>query len=169
MKGFSGIEVVLVPRKVLDDGQHFLRTVGATGREGMVLWAGRKDGVTFEVTELVIPQQRGIRTGDGVCVIVDGDELQRLNLNLYKNGLQIVAQVHSHPGVAYHSDMDNEYAIARIIGSLSLVVPDFAVRQFSLRDCAIYRLSATGKWNELSGSAVLRMIRVIGAGYYGAC
>lgn len=169
MKGFSGVEVVLVPRQVLDDGQRFLRAAGATGREGMVLWVGRREGPTFEVTNLVIPQQRGIRTRDGVCVVVDSDELRRLNLELYQHGLQLIAQVHSHPRRAFHSSTDDEYAIARTIGALSLVVPDFAVRAFSLDECATYRLSAAGTWDEVPRATVSRLIRVAGEGYYGAC
>lgn len=168
MKGFSDIEVVLVPRTVLDDGQQFLRAAGVAGKEGMVLWAGKKNGATFSVTLLVIPQQRGIRTSDGVCVIIDAPELQRLNLELYRSGLQLIAQVHSHPQAAYHSETDDEFAIARIIGSLSLVVPNFAIRPFSLSDCAVYRLSATGVWEDISGAPAIRMIRIAGEGYHGA-
>lgn len=169
MKGFSGVEIVLVPRQVLDDGQSFLRAAGATGREGMLLWVGRRDGPTFEVTNLFIPQQRGIRTQDGVCVVVDPDALRRLNLEMYQQGLQLIAQVHSHPGRAFHSSMDDEFAIARTIGALSLVVPDFAVRPFSLEECATYRLSGLGTWDEVPRSMVRRLIRVAGEGYYGAC
>lgn len=169
MSGFSDIEVVLVPRVVLNDGQNFLRAAGATGREGMVLWVGRREGATFSVTNLVVPQQRGLRTRDGVCVIVDADELRRLNLELYKHNLQLIAQVHSHPSHAFHSDTDDEFAIARTIGALSLVVPDFAIRPFSLHDCATYRLSSTGTWDEVSHAKASRLIRIAGEGYYGAC
>lgn len=169
MTGFSDVDVVLVPRQVMDDGQNFLRAVGATGREGMVLWVGRREGPTFTVTNLVVPEQRGLRTRDGVCVIVDADELRRLNLELYQHSMQLVAQVHSHPGRAFHSSTDDEFAIARTIGALSLVVPDFAVRPFSLSDCATYRLSAGGTWDEISHAAASRLIRVAGQGYYGAC
>jgi hypothetical protein len=159
--GHSNIDSVLVPRSVADDGQDFLRQVGATGSEGMVLWVGTKDGAVFTVTDLVIPQQRGIRTPDGVCVVVDGTELQRLNLYLYKSGRQLIAQLHSHPTHAYHSAMDDEYAIARIVGSFSLVIPDFAVRPFSLDDCAIYRLNANGHWLEMSGDEVAQTINLV--------
>lgn len=169
MTGFSTVEVVLVPRQVLDDGQKFLHTVGATGREGMVLWVGRQEGPTFHVTNLVIPHQRGLRTSDGVCVIVDPDELRRLNLELYQHNLRLIAQVHSHPNRAFHSDTDDEYAIARTIGALSLVVPDFASRPFSLSDCATYRLSSRGTWDPLTLGEVSRLIRIAGEGYYGAC
>jgi hypothetical protein len=170
MIGFLGIEVVVVPRSVIKDGHHFLRVAGATGREGLVLWIGQKEGTTFNVTELVIPEQRGIRTSDGVCVIIEGDALARLNVDLYKRQLQLIAQVHSHPGAAYHSSTDDEYAIATKVGCLSLVVPDFATRPFSLSECASYRLSVDGEWIELSSGETSSLIHITDeCGEYGAC
>lgn len=150
MTGFLDIRTVIVPRIVIQDGHHFLRVAGATGREGLILWIGKNNGDTFNVTELVIPEQRGIRTSDGVCVVIEGNALAQLNVDLYKRQLQLIAQVHSHPGAAYHSPMDDEYAIASRVGCLSLVIPDFAKRSFSLEECATYRLSAESEWTELS-------------------
>lgn len=162
MTGFSDIDAVLVPAVVIEEGQRFLRVAGAAGKEGMVLWVGKRDGTTFSVSDLVIPQQRGIRTPDGVCVVVEAPELHRLNLGLYKSGLQLIAQVHSHPGHAYHSTTDDEYAIARTIGSLSLVVPDFAIRPFSLVESAVYRLSEMGLWEDISGPVAYQIIKIQG-------
>lgn len=156
--GFLGVNILIVPQSVIVDGQKFMRTVGASGREGLVLWVGRREGTTFVVSEVVIPEQRGIRTMDGVCVIIEGPVLARLNADLYKRQLQLIAQVHSHPGSAYHSATDDDYAIATKIGCLSLVVPNFAVRPFSLAECAVYRLSASGKWFELSSREVSQLI-----------
>ena len=150
MTGFSGIRRVLVPLEATRETQRFLRAVGERGNEGLVLWCGKADGDTFNVTRILIPRQRGIRTADGVCAIVDSREMHRINVELYESGLRIVAQVHSHPTHAFHSDTDDEYAIANTVGALSFVVPDFAVREFSLDDCAIYRLGAGGEWSELS-------------------
>lgn len=162
MTGFLGIEVVVVPQLVIQDGHQFLRAAGATGREGLVLWIGQKNGETFSVTELVIPEQRGIRTNDGVCVIIEGNALARLNADLYRRQLQLIAQVHSHPRAAYHSSTDDEYAIATKVGCLSLVVPNFATLSFSLAECAAYRLSADGEWVELSIGETSQLIHISG-------
>ncbi len=166
MNDFSDIQAVMVPREVLEDGQAFMRAAGKMGREAMVFWAGKKDSATFHVTDLVIPEQKGIRTDDGVCVIVEGTELARLNMELHKRGLKFIAQVHSHPGAAYHSNMDDTYAVVTRIGCFSLVVPDFAIRSFSFRETAIYRINNAGQW--LAAPANLFHIAGEG-GYYGAC
>jgi hypothetical protein len=162
MIGFLDIEGLVVPLSVIQEGHNFLRIAGRTGREGLVLWIGRREGVKFIVTELVIPEQQGIRTNDGVCVIIEGAALARLNADLYKRQLQLIAQIHSHPQAAYHSSTDDEYAIATKVGCLSLVVPDFASRPFSLAECATFRLNTAGQWTELSTIEVSRLIHIAG-------
>ncbi len=170
MIGFLGIQSLVVPRSVIQEGHHFLRIAGRAGREGLVLWIGRRDGATFIVTELVIPEQQGIRTNDGVCVIIEGKALARLNADLYRRQLQLIAQIHSHPGAAYHSSTDDEYAIATKVGCLSLVVPDFASHPFSLAECAVFRLSTAGQWVRLSTIETCQLICVAGDGVSdGAC
>lgn len=127
-----------------------MRLRGHVGAESMVLWVGKLLDNVFSVTNLLIPKQKGIITSDGVCVVIEADELRRINRELYQNSLRLIAQIHSHPGRAYHSNTDDEFAIATTAGSLSLVVPNFAARPFSLHDYATYRLGVDGNWHELN-------------------
>jgi hypothetical protein len=112
------------------------------------------------VTNLLIPRQRATRTSEGVCASVDADEMYRINAELFKAELRLIAQIHSHPTDAYHSDTDDENALVRTVGCLSLVVPDFAMRPFSLADTAVYRLDRTGTWQELEQQSVAALIRI---------
>jgi len=159
MTGFAHIRKVIVPFKLTSETQRFLRTVGRQRNEGLALWCGTAADEVFEVSQLLIPRQRGVRRPDGVCAIVDSAEMHRINMELYNSGLRMIAQVHSHPTDAYHSEMDDEYAVANTVGSLSLVVPDFATREFALDDCAIYRLHASG-WRELSAAEAKALIEI---------
>jgi hypothetical protein len=151
-----------VPLPVLQAGHAHLRRVGMDGLEGFVLWIGVQDGEIFRVQEAVIPQQSGLRQEEGVCVVVQGEELHRLNVLLHERNLTLIAQIHSHPTNAYHSSTDDTYPIVTRAGGISLVVPDFALQPFSLANSAVYRLSPEGQWNELSTDAVWRLIRVVG-------
>jgi hypothetical protein len=132
-----------------DRTQHNLREAGRTGNEGMVLWSGVQEGDTFEILTVTMPTQRGIRSAEGVCVVIDGDALHQFNVETYKRGERLFAQLHTHPGCAYHSEMDDRYAVVTAPGGLSLVVPDFAVRDFDISDCAVYRLSSSGSWKKV--------------------
>jgi len=100
-----------------------------------------QDGPRFMIRDVIVPEQQGIRSDHGLAVTVPGPELHRINLHLYKSGMRLLAQIHSHPTHAYHSEMDDEYAIATALGSFSLVVPDFARDPFAIARCATYRLT----------------------------
>ena len=161
MSGLVGVRSVVVPRSAIDETHAHLAHMGRKGLEGLALWAGVHNGADFHVHHAVIPQQQGIRTPEGVCVAIAAPELHRLNVWLFRNKLRLIAQIHSHPTDAYHSDTDDEYAIATAVGCLSLVVPDFAAEPFSLPRCAIYRLSAAGRWEELTLQQVASLITIV--------
>ncbi|WP_071074436.1 Mov34/MPN/PAD-1 family protein [Mesorhizobium sp. LCM 4577] len=160
MTALKDVATVALPQLCVSKIQAHLRAVGQQGYEGMALWAGVQRERHFEVTEAIIPQQRHIRTSDGVCVIVPAEELHRLNVLLYKRNLKLLAQVHSHPGRAYHSTTDDAYAVATTVGCLSLVVPNFAREAFDLTRVAAYRLDSEANWAELSSAALARLITI---------
>jgi hypothetical protein len=74
----------------------------------------------------------------------ESDELARLNMYLYRNGLELVAQVHTYPTEAYRSSADDQYAIATTIGCYSIVVPNFAVVNYALSE---WRSSRAAMWS----------------------
>ncbi len=158
--GVEVVEQVVVLRRIAEDTQLSLRSAGCNGNEGMVLWSGIQAGTVFQVQTMITPRQRAITSAEGVCVIVDGDALHQVNVETYRRGERLLAQVHSHPGQAYHSEMDDRYAIVTSPGSLSIVVPDFATRAFSVADCAVYRLAGSGAWMEIPSREALKLISV---------
>ncbi|MDI3566662.1 Mov34/MPN/PAD-1 family protein [Bradyrhizobium sp. Arg816] len=137
---------VTLPRSVVTRTHAHLTATGMRGLEGMALWAGVQEGRVFNIREVIIPEQQGIRSDHGLAVMVLGPELQRINLHLYRSKLRLLAQIHSHPTHAFHSEMDDEYAIATTLGAFSLVVPDFARDPFSIARCATYRLTPRPWW-----------------------
>lgn len=159
-KGFLDLESLVVPRRLADLAQQHMRSVGKKGHEGFALWIGRRVDETFFVDETLIPEQRGLCFADGVCVTVSGQELFRINQYLFASGRQLIAQLHSHPTDAYHSETDDTYPIATVAGAFSLVVPDFAARPFSLRECAVYRLVPGEGWIDFPATAVNRVIQL---------
>ena len=160
---------VWLPRPVAEDTQAHLRQSGTFGLEGMALWAGELADTVFHVRTLIVPQQQGHRTAHGLAVSVPGDELHRINMWLRRERLRLIAQIHSHPTEAFHSDTDDRYAIATALGAFSLVVPDFAMRPFALDECAAFRLSrrpwwhlsSQPYWRRLLPAEVARTLRII--------
>jgi proteasome lid subunit RPN8/RPN11 len=134
-------DVIATTLRVL---QHF----GAHECEGLVLWIGEVAHSHARITRAVVPDQRPIKSEEGVGYFVDGGALFDLNRKLADTGLRLIAQVHSHPGEAYHSKADDRYAIVTADGGLSLVVPNFGKAPADPTLWAVYRLS-NGCWHEL--------------------
>ena len=148
-----------VPRQIIDETEAALRGAGDEGYELFVLWSGVQDGASFRVRHVHVPAQDSYRTRDGLLVRVDGEALHKLNVWLFENSEQLAAQVHAHPGDAFHSDTDDTFPIAAQLGSLSLVAADFCSYGLLDRTSAAYRLDANG-WIEV-GSPLEDVIEVI--------
>lgn len=130
-----------------------LRRFGAARCEGLVLWVGEVEGERAVVDDVWVPRQRPIRSEQGVGYFVESDVLFELNRQLAASKRRLIAQIHSHPGEAYHSETDDAYAIVTTEGGFSLVVPDFGQAPANPTSWAVYRLT-DAQWTELSRAEV---------------
>ncbi len=159
----SGIRTISIARSLLSDTGRLLREAGARELEGIALWAGTfsEDPRSFSVSTVVLPKQRATRSEHGLLAAVDGDEIFRVNKLLSANNLRLIAQLHTHPSEAYHSDTDDVFALISARGSLSIVIPDFAREAIDLDRCAVYRLEAQSGWRELASGDVRALIQIV--------
>lgn len=128
-----------------------MRDFGSHGWEVLVLWLGEinaADGYA-KVIQAYVPKQNPISSEDGVGYFVDSEALFKLNRGLSETGLRLIAQVHSHPHEAYHSEADDRYAIVTENGGLSIVVPEFGNVPADPAFWSVYRLHGRD-WNEIS-------------------
>lgn len=152
----------IVSSGVLEETSEALRGYGSHGCEGLVLWLGCKDdAATCRVEKAYIPPQDSIRGEDGVGYFVTSETLLALNRLLSSTGLRLLAQVHSHPGWAYHSAADDRYCIVTAEGGISIVVPDFGFGPPDLSEWVTYRLS-NSRWAKLSRRDVKSIFEVEG-------
>ncbi|TFV57744.1 hypothetical protein E4P41_13880 [Geodermatophilus sp. DF01-2] len=138
-----------VPRAVLDDTGALLRERGLLGFEAVVLWIGRVDSPT-EATVLaaVRPGQVAYRSDDGCAVEVPPDALSEI-ISLLPAETFVLARVHTHPGAAYHSPVDDANMLIAHEGAISIVVPDFARDPVELTRCSVNELRHSTGWREL--------------------
>lgn len=151
---------VLVPRECAEHTYSFLRAAGKNKLEAVALWAGVKKGNEFAVHYSITPKQKSYSLESGLMYRVDGEELYNINVWLHQNKLTLIAQIHSHPGEAYHSETDDAFPIVTKDGSVSIVVPDFASRPFAKEDWAVYRLIPKRGWSPLSANEIESFIKV---------
>jgi hypothetical protein len=138
-----------------------LREISSANVEAMAIWAGRLvEDDTAEVLAVNVPPQRPLRTEAGLAVIIDADALHQVNVWLYQEKLGLIAQIHTHPAAAYHSDLDDSIPVVATRGGFSLVIPDFARGPANIETYASYRLGPTDTWDPID-DAIRDVIQVV--------
>ncbi|SRR5258706_9251965 len=161
MSGFLKIKKILLPIRPIEMIYEHLRNAGQDGVEGIGLLLGNfRDEEQFAVTASLVPKQEAYRTESGLFYYVGGEELHRINMWAYKNKLSLIAQIHSHPGEAYHSGTDDAYAIITTVGGFSIVIPNFASGPIDMKLWETYRLAPSSEWRHLASKDVQNLFQI---------
>jgi len=139
------------PRLVLT--QPCLQAMGAClepeirrGHEGVAYLLGQTDGTVTLAVAAVRPE--AVTTPGGFSV--SAPAMAKVVRIATRAGLQVVAQVHTHPGKAYHSDGDVEGARIVYQGFVSAVLPDYGRRLPALDDSAVYMFRGDAGFIEVA-------------------
>jgi hypothetical protein len=125
---------LVIPRFVLEEVRVRLEDSGVVGVEATGFVVAGPDRV---VRHVIFPDQRAGRSPDcWVQVTEQGKKELALALGLDET---YVARIHSHPGCAFHSDLDDRNPGLRHEGALSIVVPFFGLGlRAGLHVCGVY-------------------------------
>jgi proteasome lid subunit RPN8/RPN11 len=121
----------------------------AKGHEGISYLFGLTNGATTIVVGATRPDARTTAGSFNVTSVA----MARVVRAATDAGLQIIGQIHTHPGKAYHSDGDNAGARIAYDGYVSIVVPEYGRRLPSLGGAAIYFYRG-GAFSAMSARAV---------------
>jgi hypothetical protein len=88
---------------------------------------------------------------------LDSDAIGQLWNKLAASRRSIRVQVHTHPGVAYHSSRDDALAIVQTPGFLSLVIPNFALGEVGFDGAFLAQYTGDGRWIEVLLAEHLRV------------
>lgn len=153
--------LVNCPSNVVETTLIELRAAGRAACECVVLWLGRRNGGSIMIEEAYRPLQ----TAKVDMFYISPSGMTELHAKLHQLRCLVAAQIHSHPGQAFHSRADDRWAIVRHEGALSIVVPNFAVDttvDSFFNRVKVYRLSATGQWVEVNNSELSRLwLRIV--------
>lgn len=142
------MSAIILPPALLRETIDMLRRGGLRQEERVALWlstaAQRSPAPIVEVYE-----------PDQIAAIdyfrLPSESMRALMGHLKATRRRIVAQIHTHPGRAFHSEVDAEWAIVRHVGALSLVLPRFAdtttVETF-LDEVITYAYTPEGEWRH---------------------
>lgn len=143
--------IAIVP-EVLEHSFQHLRRCGASRRECVVFWAGPLSE-PGRVDEVLHPRHTASAGG----YEVDPAWISELWLDLADRKQTVRAQVHTHPGTAYHSSTDNDFALVHTPDYMSLVIPDFACGAVGLAGSFLTARTADGSWRELDPHAAIEV------------
>lgn len=148
------------PAPLIDETLEALRDAGRRGKERVVFWlAPRRLIERPTIAEVYVPLQEAAE--DYFRIPPEG--MTALMTHLRDRRLALVAQVHSHPGRAFHSHADDKWAVVRHEGGLSIVVPGFAsgisAANFTAK-AAVFRLSSEDRWLEVPPADSARFLQV---------
>jgi len=144
---------VLLAQSCRDGLLKCLEKANRSRHEGVCFLLGRTDGRTALCLQAVQPKAV---TTEG-SFHVPASEMAKIVRLATDLKLQIVAQVHTHPGEAYHSDGDEDGANIRFEGFISIVVPNYGTALPSFEGSAIYIFTTEKKWKMIP----LRQLRVL--------
>ena len=129
--------MLVCPSAIINETLAHLQAGGARSCETTVLWLGRRSGNDEAIVEAFRPQQ----IVDSDFFRIPSEGVRSLVAHLRGKRLHVLAQIHSHPKLAFHSRADDEWAIVRHGGAVSLVIPWFGLtnhgRLFSSRRCRL--------------------------------
>lgn len=137
--------MITLAQEVFEDSFEHLRACGAGCRECVVVWAGPAHQPDL-VDEVIHPRH----TASAVAYDIDPQWVGELWLALADRGKTLRAQVHTHPGPAYHSGRDDTHGLVHTEGFVSIVIPRFAVGPVGIAGAFATTRTATGGWSEIN-------------------
>ena len=122
-----------------------LRRCGNGKRECQVLWLSPWTE-PHVITDVVHPRH----SASAVSFDLDEQWLHDFWRELAARGMGIRAQVHTHPGAAFHSHIDDDWPVVQTEGFLSLVLPRFAQGDVGFDGAYLVEIGGDGRWEEAS-------------------
>jgi len=146
--GLASAERFLLPRTLAEGCLQAIRDNGRRGDELFIALTAvvEQHHRVVRFRRGVVPRQTAHTTPDGLLVTIEGSAIFELNRDCYEHGELLAGQIHGHPRRAYHSGADDQLALIRLPGGLSIVVPNFASGPLAVSRWSVHRLGEDGTW-----------------------
>jgi hypothetical protein len=145
--------MLTITRDLFSETFRVLRDCGKMVNECQVLWLS-----AHAAPDSILTVRHSTHDSTGGGVEVDSVWLNTLWRELRSSSLSIRAQIHTHPGMAFHSKTDDAFPIVGSPGFISIVVPNFATHGPTLRGLYATSITPSGKWQELPITEVLQVL-----------
>jgi len=143
----GGGDALRLARKVVRETFRVFRECGRGECECAVYWTGPS------TEQLVDDVEHPVHKRSAFGYEIDDHWLTEFWKRLATSRRSVRAQVHTHPGRAFHSATDDQWPIVSQAGFLSIVIPNFAAGNPSLNEALIGRLEPHGEWQHVESTA----------------
>ena len=143
VKGGEGKLLRLAP-SIVETSFEILRACGRGKCECAVYWTGPS------IEDLADVVEHPIHLRSPFGYEIESNWLTQFWKQLAGSRRSIKAQVHTHPGEAFHSATDDQWPIISQSGFLSVVIPTFATGKPTLEHAWIGRLQPNGSWRQVA-------------------
>lgn len=133
-----------------------LRRRGGGCRESGAFLLGRINGKRRRVEDIAYyddVEPDSLRTG---IVVFDGRGYGPLWALCRETGRSVVADVHTHGGVAGQSSLDRDNPMIATAGHVAIIVPSFAQDLVQVSALGLYEYEGAHRWRDLSGPRATR-------------
>lgn len=142
--------------RVWHGGLAELRRRGGGRRESGAFLLGRRAGDRRTIERFVYYDDLDPRSLDTGVVVFDGAGFPALWQLCREAGLEVVADVHTHPGVPRQSGTDRANPMIAQAGHIALIVPNFARCAYRPAALGIYEYAGEHRWRDRGGRAAGR-------------
>ncbi|MCB0165005.1 MAG: hypothetical protein KDI79_12310 [Anaerolineae bacterium] len=150
--------------KLWQQGLTELRHRGQGRRESGAFLLGQQYGQRRVITQFVFYDDLDPACLDTGIVIFNGAGYGPLWEECRSTRLSVVADIHTHPGLARQSSADQRHPMIATSGHIALIVPDFAQRLVSPNELGVYQYLGEHQWRNLSGPQANRFFYI---GFWG--
>ena len=122
-----------------------LRERGGGYRESGAFLLGRRVGDERIVEDFILYDDVDPTALQGI-IVFDAARIDQVWARCAEQGLEVVADVHTHPGGFGQSDIDQAHPMIPQKGHLALIIPHFAQRDFEPPQVGIYEYRGREDW-----------------------
>ncbi|WP_420993638.1 hypothetical protein ACKI2N_015620 [Cupriavidus sp. 30B13] len=126
-----------------------LRERGAGHRESGAFLLGSIDDTARVISDFVLYDDIDPHALDKGFVQLNGASMGKLWAYCRQRNLQVVADVHTHPGGPEQSESDQLNPMISVIGHISLIVPNYAQGEVRRGSLGLYRYLGGRQWHTV--------------------
>jgi proteasome lid subunit RPN8/RPN11 len=137
--------------KLWRQGLTELKQRGGGKRESGAFLLGKRNGERRAITGFTFYDDLDPHCLDTGIIVFDGAYYNQLWQRCREQGLEVLADVHTHPGQAQQSSSDRTHPMVPKAGHIALIVPHFARHVCHMSELGIYEYQGNHCWQDHSG------------------